>query len=120
MSDKVKKILIAIVIIFVLFFVYRLFFAGSVSIPALSVQTAAGTDTSIQAGKEFLVALLNLSHINLDAGAVVLKDSNFVRLRDMSVSLPDEPQGRPDPFKPIGDDKNTPSPSRESSTPVGI
>ncbi|MFA5841753.1 MAG: hypothetical protein WC835_02200 [Candidatus Paceibacterota bacterium] len=107
MNGNLKKILIAVVIIVVLFFVYRFFFAGSGPVAALKIETAQSS-ASAQAGKDFLVALLNLQHINLDAGSAILEDGDFIRLRDMSVSLPDEPQGRPNPFRPLGEDSTTP------------
>jgi hypothetical protein len=118
MNENIKKILIGGVIIIVLFFVYKMFFAGGGPVPALKVETAQSS-ASTQAGKDFLVALLNLQNINLDAGAAIFEDQNFARLRDMSVSLPDEPQGRPNPFRPLGDDPvSAAAPAQATSTPT--
>lgn len=108
MSGNIKKIVIAVVVIIALFFVYRFFFTGKEPVTALKVEKSQSGGNA-EAGKDFLVALLNLQRINLDAGDAVLRDSAFVRLRDMSVPLPDEPQSRPNPFKPIGDDASSPS-----------
>lgn len=84
-----------------MFFGYKYFFVNA-SVPDLKIE--GSSSESIQAGKDFLVALINLQHINLDAGSAILNDQTFVRLRDMSVSLPNEPRGRTNPFRPIGDD----------------
>lgn len=104
MSSNIKNIIIAIVAVVAMFFGYKYFF---VSAPTPDLKVEGSSSASTQAGKDFLVALINLQHINLDAGAVILNDPTFVRLRDMSVSLPDEPHGRGNPFRAIGDDSGS-------------
>jgi|SRR3989344_2446479 len=102
MSGALKNILVILVGATVLFFGYRYFFA---EVPVEDLETSQpGTRTSAQAGKDFLVALVNLQQINLDTGMAVLNDPSFARLEDMSVSLPTEQRGRPNPFNPIGVD----------------
>lgn len=103
------KIVIAVVVVGGLLLAYRLYFVKQ-PLPNLGFE-GIGLGGGAQngalnpgTGKEFLVALINLEHINLDAGAAVFSDKSFARLRDMSVSLPDEPRGRVNPFKPIGED----------------
>ncbi len=100
--SNIRKIVIIVAIFAALFFVYRYFFVSKPT-PALEVSGVSASGNA-QAGKDFLVALINLEHINLDAGAAVLTDQAFARLEDMSVSLPNEEHGRPNPFNPIGID----------------
>lgn len=98
--SSIKNIILFVVVLGALFFGYKFFFVKEAT-PALSVQ---GVTEGNKTGKDFLVALINLQNINLDAANTLLSDPSFSRLRDMSVSLPDEPRGRPNPFRPIGSD----------------
>ena len=106
MNPKIKNTLIAVIIIVVMFFGYRYFFVGDGPVPALSV-TGAVSNPADQAGRDFLDALINLKHINLDSSALIFSDQAFARLKDMSVALPVEPRGRTNPFKAIGDDSGS-------------
>lgn len=108
--SSIKNIVGFVVVLAVLFFGYKYFFVKEAQ-PALTVQ---GNAPDGQTGKEFLVALINLQNINLDAASALLSDTSFSRLRDMSVSLPDEEAGRPNPFRPIGND--TPFPGGATTT----
>lgn len=100
MSGTIRKIVIAVVIVALLFIAYSYFFVSSPT-PNLEVSGVAVSGGS-QAGRDFLIALVNLEHINLDIGAAILNDQAFARLEDMSVSLPNEKRGRSNPFGPIG------------------
>jgi len=85
---------------------YQYLFVSVEEKAALKIESAAA-DASSRAGQDFLAALINLQHVNLDAAAMVLSDESFVRLKDTSFSLPDEPRGRTNPFRQIGDEQSS-------------
>ncbi len=103
MTGAIKNIVISLIIVGALFFGYKYFFVKDPVSP-LSVQENLAVAADIKEGKDYLVALINLERINFSVGSAVFNNPMFVRLRDMSVSLPDEPRGRSDPFMPIGED----------------
>jgi|SRR5271168_1396286 len=108
--QKLKIPLIAIVIIIALFYVYNTYFAGSSSTPDLQVSSSV-TDTADQT---FLNLLLQIKDINLNTA--IFQDSSFVSLQDDTVTIPNQPYGRPNPFAPIGQDSGAVSTSTLSAS----
>ena len=117
MSSKIKNIIILVGVVLVLIFVYFYFFGKSGNQePALVTTggTTTGTNTNTNTtpvsanptppvGGDFLSILLNLNNIKLDTS--IFSDKAFISLHDSTIELlPDNNQGRPNPFAPIGSD----------------
>jgi len=67
----------------------------------LSVAGPNATDTpAIVAGRDFLVVLNKFERIKLSTST--LEDRVFLSLKDQSVTLPEEPLGRSNPFDVLG------------------
>jgi hypothetical protein len=97
MNPTLKKILIGVIIIAVLFVLYRVFTGGEEA-PALSSETPSGLPP--EQGGDLLALLLQLKSITLADG--VFSDAAFQSLQDFTVKLTPEPIGRKNPFAPIG------------------
>jgi hypothetical protein len=111
MTPKIKNIIIFVVVAAVLIFAYLLFFkpapqeanlttsSGNSALPSTS---ASGQNTAT-IGADFLATLLSVKNITLDDS--IFTDPTFATLHDSSITLvPDQTQGRPNPFAPIGTD----------------
>jgi hypothetical protein len=98
--QKYKRILIIIGVLIVTFIIYSHFKGSGGNNQPLT----ASSNTGIQnpAGQQFFNQLLTLQHITLDDR--IFADPRFQSLEDFSQPLPDEPEGRPNPFAPIGVD----------------
>ena len=118
MSSGLKSIFVIAVIGVASFFGYRYFFVNE-STPSLKIEGASVNGNS-KAGQDFLAALINLQHVNLDTAPSVLSDQAFILLKDASFALPDEPRGRPNPFRPIGNDESSFSPSSGQPQSGGV
>ena len=102
--EFIKKSLRFIIIIGLLsaaaYFGYQTFLKTE---PASDLVTvAAPSAAQIKAGRDFLVTLNNLKAIQLNPA--IFSERTFAALKDISVTLPEEPKGRPNPFSPIGND----------------
>lgn len=97
MSPLLKKILLGIGIVAVLFVLYRVFFGGPEEAP-LSSETPSGLPA--EQGGDLLSLLLELKSITL--GDAIFADAAFQTLQDFTVKLAPEPIGRRNPFAPIG------------------
>ena len=74
--------------------------SGTVSSTSTTDTTGANTPIS---GSEFLTVLLSVKNISLDDS--IFSDLAFTSLHDSSIELiSDIPEGRPNPFAPIGSD----------------
>lgn len=104
MNPTLRNIFIAVVVIVVLFFGYRQFFLNDTPVASLKIES--GAPGGNKEGRDFLTALVNLSKINLNLSAGILNDPVLARLKDMSLPLPDEPHGRPNPFDSLGNDSS--------------
>ncbi len=110
MNPLLKNILVAVAIVAIAFLGYRFFFSGDAKPAGLKFE-GAQNETGGQAGRDFLVALADLKNINLDLSSGIFNDRAFSSLKDMSVSLPSEPRGRPNPFRAIGNNIKVSSPT---------
>lgn len=98
---KYKKILLLIVILFMAFLIYSYFKGGDKTNDILTATSPTGGSNNA-IGQQFFNQLLTLQNLQLDDK--VFADPRFQSLQDFSQPLPDEPQGRPNPFAPIGVD----------------
>ncbi|MEN9405257.1 MAG: hypothetical protein RLY47_216 [Candidatus Parcubacteria bacterium] len=96
MNPLLKKILIAVGILLVVFVAYRMFFASEPEEP-LSSETVSGLP--VEDG-DLLSLLLQLKSLKLSDE--LLADPTFVTLQDFTVELAPEPVGRRNPFAVIG------------------
>ncbi|MEK7579417.1 MAG: hypothetical protein AAB460_02730 [Patescibacteria group bacterium] len=97
MPPLIKKGIIVLVILILLFVAYK-FFVQKDEAPALSTETSENLPA--EAGGDLLSLLLELRSLTL--GGKVLSDPAFATLEDFTVSIPPEPIGRRNPFAPIG------------------
>lgn len=106
MWNKIKNILIFVVIAGVLIAGYVLFMqkpkqAALVSTTTTPTNTETGVEDTAKLGQDFLNLLFSVKSINLDAA--VFDTPTFGSLKDSSIILiPDGSEGRPNPFAPIG------------------
>lgn len=96
MNPLLKKILIAVIVLAVIFAAYRIFFAKEPEAP-LSSETTTGLP--VEDG-DLLSLLLQLKSLKLSDE--LLADPTFVTLQDFTVNLAPEPVGRRNPFAAIG------------------
>lgn len=111
MSPLIKKILIGVVVVAVLFVLYRAL-AGRGEEAALSSETPSGLPA--EQGGDLLALLLQLKSITLADG--VFSDDAFQTLEDFTVKLAPEPIGRRNPFAPIGAPEPEEAPEAATTT----
>ncbi|MFM7088469.1 MAG: hypothetical protein ACKOW9_02980 [Candidatus Paceibacterota bacterium] len=111
MWNKIKNILIFLVIAGVLVGGYVLFMQKPDQAPLVSTTNQSGdvtpvsTDETSKLGQDFLNLLFSVKSINLDA--VVFETPIFGSLKDSSIILiSDGSEGRPNPFAPIGSENS--------------
>ena len=107
---KIKNIIIFVSILAVLISFYFFFFrntsggaslTSSTNTASFPVSSAPNNNSTI--GKDFLTLLLSIKNIKLDDS--IFSDNAFTNLHDSSIDLiPDDNEGRPNPFAPIGSD----------------
>lgn len=110
---KHKNILIGLVILALAFFAYRFFFVKEEDIgPSVLVADKASIS---EEERSILELLSDMQSISLDTS--ILKNKNFLNLQDFSVSITPEPQGRDNPFSPVGTNSTvTPVPNGKINT----
>jgi len=99
---KNKKIVSGIIILIFGFIVYSVFFKSEVSTTQGLVTGTSVSDAQLVAGKEILALLVDLKSIKLQSD--IFRDRAFRSLEDFSIPISPEPQGRTNPFAPIGSD----------------
>ncbi len=99
--QKIKIPAIILVVVIALFFGYTTFFQGSGNTTNLSSDSSASPATS-QADQQFLQLLLKIQNVRIDTA--IFSDPSFLSLQDDGLPILDQPQGRPNPFAPIGVD----------------
>ncbi len=105
MTPKLKKIIIAIIILAILFVVYAVFIkADPVNkelIKGKSTSKTLGQEDAQALGNQIAQALLRIEQISLDKS--IFTDAIYRSLQDRSKPISEEPIGRPNPFAPLGD-----------------
>jgi hypothetical protein len=96
MNPLLKKILIAVGILLVLFVAYRFFFAKE---PEAPLSSEPASELPAEEG-DLLSLLLQLKSLTLSDA--LLTDATYVTLQDFTEELAPEPVGRRNPFAAIG------------------
>lgn len=117
MLDSLKKykgILIALVVLAGGYYAYVNFAPQGVSSSLLSSQSAAANGTA--AGQEIIQILAEVKGIKLDTG--IFENEKFNSLIDLTQDVVPEPQGRRNPFEPIGFGTDIPGKIAEPEDPL--
>lgn len=106
MTPKLKKIIIAIVVLGILFILYSAFLKPDPTPDTLVAgrSKVAGQPVSQDAkviSSQISQALLKIEQIKLDRS--IFDNQIFATLEDRSEEIVDEPVGRRNPFAPLGD-----------------
>lgn len=98
MGDKKKigSFILLLALLVVAYFGYRAFYGDN---------TASETEAATQAGQEILAQLAQLQKIHLDGS--LFSSAAYKSLEDFTVNVASQPEGRPNPFAPIGKDDPT-------------
>jgi hypothetical protein len=94
-NNKKKILIIAIVVVIV---IAGYMFLKDDAPEASETLSVAPTDDTI--GGDILPLLYQLKSLQLDT--TIFRDPAFATLQDYSIEIPDQPQGRENPFAPIG------------------
>jgi hypothetical protein len=106
MTPKLKKIIIALAVLGILFVLYTVFIKSDPVVDPLvegrSPIAGGVTDQDSQAiSSQITQALLKIEQIKLDRS--IFENQIFASLEDRSEEIIDEPVGRSNPFAPLGD-----------------
>lgn len=104
MTPKLKKIILTIVIVGVLFIVYAIFIKSGPEPEKFISNNAARSQGAADAqvlGNQIAQALLKIERIKLDKS--IFDDEIYKSLTDRSQPILEEPIGRSNPFAPLGD-----------------
>jgi hypothetical protein len=99
MTPKLKKIIILVLIIVLMFVIYTLTNKQDTQIDPLLVNDVSSNQTALL-GVQISQALLRIEQITLDKS--IFQDKIYITLQDRSTTILDEPRGRTNPFAPIG------------------
>ncbi|MBI4155754.1 MAG: hypothetical protein HY507_00800 [Candidatus Zambryskibacteria bacterium] len=100
LSGTRKKIFIGLPIVIILsFLIYSFFFDSKLSVSPLA-------ENSPMVGQDILTLVEKLKTISIDPS--ILSSSLFISLKDFGILLTSEPQGRSNPFAPIGAEFSAP------------
>ncbi|HET8575271.1 MAG TPA: hypothetical protein VFM02_03835 [Candidatus Paceibacterota bacterium] len=102
MGDKkqIGLFILLVAVLAVAYFGYRSFSSGQKG--AALISGDANQESATVAGQQILSLLDDLKKIHLDDS--IFADPSFLSLKDFTVSIQNQPKGRPNPFSPIGDD----------------
>lgn len=98
MTQNIKQIIIAIVVIIVAFVGFRMFFPSQLDDQALSAENAA--KETFAEGQIILSLLNQLESVTLDTA--IFSNKIFVSLVSFEKPIEDQVAGRSNPFLPIG------------------
>ncbi|MEI7777693.1 MAG: hypothetical protein WCI52_03730 [bacterium] len=104
MSNIIQKIKIPVIILAViiaLFFGYSYLTKDGGSTTGLVSDSSVIPSTS-QADQDFLKLLLKIQNVRIDPS--IFSNPVFLSLQDDGLPILDQPEGRPNPFAPIGTD----------------
>lgn len=99
---KYKKILIWVGVVIVAFIVYSMFFTGDDKAANGGIVSLQAVDAQFAAGREIIALLTDLKALKLNGD--IFQSNAFRSLEDFSLPVAPEPQGRQNPFAPIGTD----------------
>jgi len=103
MTPKLKKIILTILAIIILFIVYAVFIKSDPTNPELvkGSSSVAGSEEAKILGNQISQALLRIEQIKLDKS--IFSSEIYLTLKDRSQAIAEEPIGRSNPFAPLGD-----------------
>lgn len=104
MTPKLKKIILVILILTILFIVYALFIKKDPTNTNLVSSGVSDIQSSAEAqviGNQIAQALLRIEKIKLDK--TIFNSDIYKSLQDRSQPINEEPIGRSNPFAPLGD-----------------
>ncbi|MFT5180057.1 MAG: hypothetical protein ACI9GH_000287 [Candidatus Paceibacteria bacterium] len=100
MLASIKKIIIPVVVVVILFFGYTIFLKEEDGLGLVSSSLTSDKSAEDILGAEISGALNNVNSIDLDSG--IFESSTYRSLVDRSQEIPKEPVGRINPFAPLG------------------
>lgn len=98
-KEKIKNIVLAIVLIIALFIAYSLLFNAEDDGRLLTSESASPARGESAIVQEFISLLHTLNNLRLDTK--IFEDPVFKALRDESVELQGQSRGRVNPFAPL-------------------
>lgn len=101
MTPKLKKIIITLIIILILFVVYAVFIKKDPTAESMIGGTGSVSSDAQVLGSQISQALVRIEQIKLDRG--IFDNNIYKTLTDRSEIIEEEPIGRSNPFAPIGD-----------------
>ena len=102
MTDKLKQIIIAVVVIVLAYFGYNYFF-GNQDNSSATLSSQSGTVAVVADGKQIYDMLMRLKDVKLDPS--LFNNPVFEGLNDSGAVIEPEPKFRDNPFAPIGLDQ---------------
>ena len=115
--QKIKIPAIILVVIVAIFFGYTSLTKNSGNTSGLVSDSTVNSATS-QADQDFLQLLLQIQNVRIDSG--IFTNPVFLSLQDDGLPILEQPQGRPNPFSPIGVDTASPSSGNSTSSDATI
>ena len=110
--QKIKIPVIILAVIVILFFGYSYLTKDNGNTTGLVSDSSSNPATS-QADQDFLKLLLKIQNVRIDPA--VFSNPVFLSLQDDGLPILDQPEGRPNPFAPIGNDSGTVSTTTSSN-----
>jgi len=101
---KNRKVVITALVVILAFFAYTYFFKPDTSDSVLISSTDA--TGGLAQGREIIALLTDLKSLKLDES--IFQDPVFRSLEDFTLPIDPEPQGRTNPFAPLGTDPVVP------------
>lgn len=114
MNQKTKQIIIAVVVIIVAFFGFKMFFGNPTASTDVPLVAETGTAPQFVDGQAILILLNRLNRVTLNDS--IFSNSTFNSLVSFAVPIQDQAIARPNPFAPIGVDISGPVSSVSTST----
>lgn len=93
------------IVVILLFIGYETYFKGSGASTDSLISDSQTVNTTSAADQNFLNVLLQIQNISFNTA--VFNDPVFTSLQDDGQAIADQPEGRPNPFAPIGTDSGS-------------
>ena len=112
-SSVIKNIIIGVIVLVVIVVGYNYFTAPSSTSTTDLTATGQGTETA-PVGSDLISLLDQMKQISIDTS--IFSRPSYVSLQDFGQTISPQPQGRNDPFAPIGVETGAP-PQASSQSP---
>jgi hypothetical protein len=110
-----KKIFIGLLIVILIALVT---YNAVSSISVVHADSTSSSATSSPVDQNILTLLSSFQNVTIDSS--LFSSNLFQSLKDFSTTLPTEPEGRANPFAPIGNETGTVAPASSNTFPLGI